>query len=107
MVLADQMEIYLKVHFILRDIFIKAFDRDLRYFLCLFVFFFLLLFLFPLPDPVAIWTPFKVWNYLLAISLPQGNWHPFRDQKDHQLSGSFSFHMEFCFVFFPFHVFHF
>lgn len=38
MVLADQMEIYLKVHFILRDIFIKAFDRDLRYFFMPFFF---------------------------------------------------------------------
>lgn len=35
----------------------------------------------------------------VATSLPQDNWRPFRDQKDHQLFGSFSFHMEFCFAF--------
>lgn len=58
-----------------------------------------MLFLFPLPDSLVIWAPFRVWNYLLVTSLPQDNWHPFRDQKDHQLFGSFSFHMEFCFAF--------
>lgn len=101
MVLADRMEIYPEVHFILRDIFIKAFDRKLEFyfFYPLLFFFFNMLFLFPVPDRVVIWMPFKVWNYLLATSLPRDNWHPFRDQKDHQLFGSFSFHTEFCFAF--------
>lgn len=38
MVLADRMEIYPEVHFILRDIFIKAFDREGVYFFTLFCF---------------------------------------------------------------------
>lgn len=96
--LADWMEIHSEIHFFLSDIFIKAVDRELGYFFYL-LFFFNMLFLFPLSDRVVIWMPFKVWNDLLATSLPQDNWHPFRDQKDHQLFGSFSFHMEFCFAF--------
>lgn len=50
MVLADRMEIYPEVHFILRDIFIKAFDRKLEFYFfypLLFFFFLICCFFFP------------------------------------------------------------